>query len=284
MIPPDIGDSVCCLQEDQLQHARVEMGEVREENERLRSLLPEIVQDYQSLQKHVIDVLRREETCRKPVTPIPPVKANWENDREPEELVVSLTLGRSLSGKTRTEDARNIDLNDAEREDEMSKEELRLRLGCTYPEQGSGEPAKKQPSHESIKELKEDEIAEIWPPSKILKTMKSADDEPSQPTQVKRARVSVRVRCDAPTVSTVWSSLQHASSSGSFNHWVNHVAYCFDTDKRRMSMEKIRTEDCERESVPTGILPMYSLAVLSRKKTGNSFLRISSSSNARTDI
>lgn len=196
-----IGNSCFGLKEDQLESARVEMGEVREENERLKSLLSEIVKDYQSLQKHVRDVLRQ----GKPAIPVPPVGAGRGSDREPDELAVSLTLGRTLSGATKTEAERRIDLNEFERDDEMSKDELKLGLGFRHSERSSGEPARDHSYRESFDELKEDEIAEIWPPSKILRTVKSTHDEYSQPTKVKKARVSVRVRCDTPTVSIVWS-------------------------------------------------------------------------------
>ena len=56
-------------------------------------------------------------------------------------------------------------------------------------------------SNNSFEKQKEEEPTEIWPPSKILKTMKSGDEEVSQQSQVKKTRVSIRARCDTPTVS-----------------------------------------------------------------------------------
>ncbi|PKI36862.1 hypothetical protein CRG98_042811 [Punica granatum] len=188
-------------QEDQLKSAQVEMGEVREENERLKSLLSQLAKDYQSLQKHFHDVLQQDETHKKRAIPTPtPVLANdQENKQEPDEFV-SLTLGRTLSGVNKTEDQRKIDLNEAEKDNEMLREELKLGLDCRYAEQSPTEPVKNRTSGEGFEELREDDITEIWPPSKILKTMKSTDDESSQSSQGKKARVSVRARCDTPTV------------------------------------------------------------------------------------
>ncbi|KAK4773867.1 hypothetical protein SAY87_028886 [Trapa incisa] len=195
--------------DQELESTLVGMGEARQENQRLKSLISEIMKDYQNLQKHVRDVFRREETSRNPANPTPLSGVDPVNSRESEELAVSLTLGRTPSGTTKDDDGRNIDLNDAGTEGEMMHEEFKLGLGFTHPERGSGEqPAKKRASCGSIGELKEDEIAEIWPPSKILKTMKGADDESSQPAQAKRARVSVRVRCDTPTVSIHRSAIK----------------------------------------------------------------------------
>ncbi|XP_031400142.1 WRKY transcription factor 72B-like isoform X2 [Punica granatum] len=188
-------------QEDQLKSAQVEMGEVREENERLKSLLSQLAKDYQSLQKHFHDVLQQDETHKKRAIPTPtPVLANdQENKQEPDEFV-SLTLGRTLSGVNKTEDQRKIDLNEAEKDNEMLREELKLGLDCRYAEQSPTEPVKNRTSGEGFEELREDDITEIWPPSKILKTMKSTDDESSQSSQGKKARVSVRARCDTPTM------------------------------------------------------------------------------------
>nr|KYP65836.1 putative WRKY transcription factor 72 [Cajanus cajan] len=48
---------------------------------------------------------------------------------------------------------------------------------------------------------KEEEPTEMWPPSKVLKTMKSGDkSEASQKHDQKKARVSIRARCDAQTM------------------------------------------------------------------------------------
>lgn len=49
---------------------------------------------------------------------------------------------------------------------------------------------------------KEEEPSEMWPPSKVLKTIKIGNkSEASQQHDQKKARVSIRARCDAQTVS-----------------------------------------------------------------------------------
>lgn len=87
-----------------------------------------------------------------------------------------------------------------------------LKLGLDYGgDNKSTEPnlelsSGRQSPDNSASETKEEDAAaaagEIWPPSKALKATRSGDDELSQPS-VKRARVSVRARCDTPTVSVL---------------------------------------------------------------------------------
>jgi hypothetical protein len=42
-------------------------------------------------------------------------------------------------------------------------------------------------------------------------------------------------------------------------------------DERWMSMEKIWTENSKRKSMPSGVLPLHSLIILSCEETGRSF-------------
>lgn len=152
-----------------------------------------MVKDYQSLQTHFSNILQQEEIKKsKDRSP-----AHQENE-EPE--LVSLSLGRASSEPKKLDEKKNNNLI-LGKEDEKCKEVLTLGLDRRF-EFNSTELAEKNPSSENtFEELKEEEPTDIWPPSKILKTMRSEDEEVLQHTNLKKARVSVRARCDTPTVS-----------------------------------------------------------------------------------
>jgi hypothetical protein len=175
---------------DQLKLAEAEMGEIREENERLKMLLARIVKDYQSLQTHYSHILQQEAKSKDTV---PSHQAKEEHE------LVSLSLGMT-SSEPKKEDKKNNNFSNGQEEEKLNGE---LSLGLDYSfERSSTENVRNNScSNNSIEEQKEEEPTEIWTPSKILKTMKSGDEEVLQQSQVKKARVSVRARCDTPTVS-----------------------------------------------------------------------------------
>ncbi|KAF9604096.1 hypothetical protein IFM89_002771 [Coptis chinensis] len=179
-------------EDEELETAKVEMGEVREENERLKTVLARIVQDYQSLQMHFFDIVQNEQ-ANKTTAPTP------MNEDEEQELI-SLSLGRNPSEHKR--DEKTISNPSKSKVDEALKEGLALGLDCKFegPNRGPIEPATNQSPEDSFGETKEEDLGEQWPPSKILKTMRSGDDAVSEQPPVKKARVSVRARCDTPTM------------------------------------------------------------------------------------
>ncbi|KAF8408064.1 hypothetical protein HHK36_007205 [Tetracentron sinense] len=180
------------IEEDQLESAKARIGEVREENERLKTDLARIVKDYQSLQMNFFDIVQQEEATKSTVT-VPML----EEIEEPE--LVSLSLGRISSDPKKDEKTSN---SSKTKEDVQLKEDLALGLDCKL---GGRNPRPIElilnPRTEtSFEEPKEEEAGETWPPRKKLKTATSGDDEISQQTYPKKARVSVRARCDTATM------------------------------------------------------------------------------------
>ncbi|EOY02038.1 WRKY transcription factor 72, putative [Theobroma cacao] len=191
---PNKKDSII-KEEDQLESAKAKMGEVKEENERLRLLLSQIMKDYQSLHMRFRDILQQEEEAKKSTETAPSHQGNEEHD------LVFLSLGRSSGTESKKEEKKSSNLSNNGKEDEKpnGNEGLALGLECKFVPAGSTE---KNPSPEtSFGKQEEEEPAEIWPPSKILKTVRSGDEDAEEQMQFKKAaRVSVRARCDTPTM------------------------------------------------------------------------------------
>ncbi|RDX73998.1 SNF1-related protein kinase regulatory subunit gamma-1-like protein, partial [Mucuna pruriens] len=146
-----------------LESAKGEMGEEKEENKMLK----------------FFDILQQDKP--QDATKDEGVFSHEENE---ESELVSLSLGISSIGK------------------EVDKR-LALGLNINLDPVDQGEAANNNPSNESSfgEGAKEEEPTEMWPPSKVLKTMKSGDkSEASQHDQVKKARVSIRARCDTQTM------------------------------------------------------------------------------------
>lgn len=170
------------------------MGEVREENHRLKMHLNRIMKDYQTLQMQFDNIVKQE------AKESPIIAHTQEAIDEPE--LISLSLGRSTSSEPRKDQNPRKLKEDQEENDEG----LALRLDSSafeMPKIGpSTENSLKATSPENSLEANK-EASEGWPPHKVLKTMRREDDEVSEQNPVKKARVSVRVRCDTPTVSII---------------------------------------------------------------------------------
>ncbi|XP_021286059.1 probable WRKY transcription factor 61 [Herrania umbratica] len=174
-------------QDSQLESAKAEMGEVREENQRLKMYLNRIMKDYESLQMQFYDIVRQDAKKSTATT-----NNDHQEDEEPE--LVSLTLGRFSS------DSKKDDKNKTSsqgKEDERGKQGLSLGLDYKFEASKSDVDEPNPSPTNSSQEPKEEET---WPPSKVLKTMRSGDDEILQQNPVKKARVCVRARCDTPTM------------------------------------------------------------------------------------
>ncbi|GAB4860716.1 WRKY transcription factor [Ancistrocladus abbreviatus] len=198
-------------QEDELESAKAEMGEVMQENQRLKSYLDQIMKDYHALQMKFFEIVRQESK--------PPANAmiTANNNTVPREMeeeadLVSLSLGRSSSIDSKNKNASSCNTALVKGKEgtanEEGKEGSLLALGLDYKCEASksstvatAEAAAPNSSTEnSFDEPKDEAAGETWPPSKMLKNMRSGDDEIVQQPPVKKARVSVRARCDTPTM------------------------------------------------------------------------------------
>lgn len=198
MAKSDLSLEESCTQENhrkevrELESAKSEMGEVREENVRLKTMLERIEKDYKSLQLRFFDILQQGSASSKKSR-----SRQDFDDENPESDLVSLSLGRRSS---------TVPITTQSKKDETrsnSGDSLSLGLDSSKFQFSTANVVASSSSPEnSTEEGKEEEGGEAWPPSKIQKTTRNDDEEIAQQASspVKRARVSVRARCDAPTM------------------------------------------------------------------------------------
>lgn len=183
------------VQDYQLESARAEMGEVKQENQRLKKYLDRMMEDYQTLQMQYHDIQQK--------------ATNTQQDEDESEQLVSLSLGSFASKPKKAEEKNKSPSTQVGKENETDDEKsLSLGLDCKYEAPKSSStttdqlPLSKTSPASSVEEVRKEEAGETWPPKKVLKTMRSiVEDEVSQQNPAKKARVSVRARCDTPTVS-----------------------------------------------------------------------------------
>lgn len=166
------------------------MGEVREENERLKMHLDRIMNDYKTLQMRYYQIFHQDANESN--------NTSVGNHQEVEETeLVALSLGRfSSDEKNKTSSS--------------GKEGLSLGLECKF-QMSKSAANEALPHHRPANSLEDskDEAGETWPPRKALKTIRSGYEDISQQNPVKRARVSVRARCDTATVNIDSYSKSH---------------------------------------------------------------------------
>ncbi|KAK1357765.1 WRKY domain-containing protein [Heracleum sosnowskyi] len=188
------------FKDEQLESVKAEMCKVRQENDRLKSYLDKMTMDYQTLQMKFQQSARYEQ-----VDQAPKKFTDQEILEHEEPEFVCLSLGRSSLGEVKVDDyykekstspkkveaAKVINLRDKE------NGLVKLGLNCKFDEGSFSEP---NPSIEN--NSREEVVGETCSPKTSLKTMRSAvDDEVLvQQNPAKKARVSVRVRCEAPTM------------------------------------------------------------------------------------
>lgn len=159
------------------------MGEVKEENERLKMMLERVEKDYHSLQLRFFDI-HHEDVSKKGLA-----DSSTCHDHETEELV-SLCLGRSPMVPKK--EARIGNSN-------KLKEDVgpNLTLGLDSKHLLSMEVVSDLSPTNSSEEPKEVEAEGTNQSAKVI----NVNDDVSDQMPAKRARVSVRARCDTPTVS-----------------------------------------------------------------------------------
>ncbi|KAI5432016.1 WRKY transcription factor 72A [Lathyrus oleraceus] len=181
--------------EDKLKYANTEMGEVKEENERLKTMLSRVEKDYNTLQLRFFDIVNKE-VSNKGVEESS--TSHEENDEEPE--FVSLCLGRSPNEYKK--EAAKIDQN-SNKPKEKEDMEVNLSLGLDSKYMLSMELVSDLTPMNSIEELpKEVEVEEkgtLFSTNKSTKVI-NVNDEVSDQMPTKRVRVSVRAKCDTPTM------------------------------------------------------------------------------------
>lgn len=182
------------------------MREVMEENQRLRMHLDRITKEYRNLQNQFHDIVQKEADKKSSST----VNTTYhESDQEADQLV-SLSLGRTTSDMKKDELSKIVKKDKGHDNEGGVNKTLDLGLDCkfkTIPTECS--PVNLSPENSLEDQANKDENGETsttWPPNKNLKTMRNNGDgdgdgdDVSQQNPTKRARVSVRVRCDATTV------------------------------------------------------------------------------------
>lgn len=194
------------------------MGEVREENQKLKMYLERIMKEYKKLQMQFYDIVQQEEKMST-TTPTTDQASNknihQETDDDQSELAVSLSLGSFSSNIPKRVEEKNTTRShgkEATDHQQVLNKEDSLSLGLEYKfelasKSSATEGPLSNPSPASSSEEPKEDAGETWPPQKSLKTTRGADDEVSQQNPVKKARVSVRARCDTPTVSTLFTDI-----------------------------------------------------------------------------
>ncbi|GAA0141946.1 DNA-binding transcription factor [Lithospermum erythrorhizon] len=166
--------------EDEVECARIQMRRVREENIKLKKLLEQVENDYKSLQMRFLSIIAKNQEPHQESSNKTKTFTNEEDNEEPE--FVSLRLGRSPSGSNKS-DSTTSNSSKMRGEDDGNKDDgLELGLDCSF----------KSPVTDDLEVKNEKDNAN--------KTVRSGDDNELSHTIVKRARVSVRARCDQPTL------------------------------------------------------------------------------------
>ncbi|OWM69756.1 probable WRKY transcription factor 72 [Punica granatum] len=184
-------DRLSMKQEDEIKSATAEIGEVREENERLKRMLDQLKEDYRSLEVQFFGILQREASGRS----LMDFSTSLEDTKLGQEPVC-LSLG--MCPVESKQDKRK---ETWKRADGELKSGLGLRLNTKLQLSPEVISSPDPEDRTSLEGPKDEDAGEIWPPSKVQKMEGDGDsNDISQQAQMKRARVSIRAWCDSTTM------------------------------------------------------------------------------------
>lgn len=155
---------------------------------------------------HFFDIVKQEQPnlVKKPEDELTAISPEAEEITE----LVSLRLGLNTVARNKKLEEKMINTSPKSKENFLIEEGLTLGLDCKFEGYNSKNDEYKElqqnpSSDDSVEEIKEEEeeADKPCPQNKVLKNLRSGDEEVLQQTHVKKARVSVRVRCQTPTVS-----------------------------------------------------------------------------------